>query len=111
VRIGLKPNHEDGAAMFDWLLKNDFMPHGHCYYWRPDILWTHVVSDAVIAFSYFSIPVMLVHFLRRRPDIPFPSVIGLFAAFIVLCGTGHVLEIWTVWNPVYGLQGVNVPTV
>lgn len=92
--------------MLDWLVNNDFMPHGHCYFWRPDILWTHVLSDAVIAFSYFSIPVMLLFFLRRRPDIPFPSVIALFAAFIVLCGTGHVLEIWTVWNPVYGLQGV-----
>lgn len=91
--------------MLDWILENDFMPHGHCYFWRPDILWTHVVSDAVIAAAYFSIPVTLLYFLRRRPDLPFPAMIVLFAAFIVLCGSGHLIEIWTVWHPVYALQG------
>src|SRR5689334_10009060 len=92
--------------MLDWLFESGFMPHGHCYYWRPDILWTHVLSDAIIATAYFSIPVTLLYFLRRRPDIPFPALVALFALFIVLCGTGHVLEIWTVWQPVYALQGV-----
>ena len=91
--------------MLNWLFEGGFMPHGHCYFWRPDILWTHVISDAVIAAAYFSIPVTLLYFLRRRPDIPFPAMIVLFATFIVLCGTGHILEIWTVWNPVYALQG------
>lgn len=92
--------------MLNWIFENDFMPHGHCYFWRPDILWTQVVSDAVIAAAYFSIPVTLLYFLRRRPELPFPAMIVLFAVFIVLCGSGHVLEIWTVWHPVYALQGV-----
>ncbi len=92
--------------MLDWLFENDFMPHGHCYYWRPDILWMHVVSDAVIALAYFSIPITLLYFLRRRPDLPFPAMVVLFAVFIVLCGSGHVIEIFTVWNPIYSLQGI-----
>jgi len=29
-----------------------------------------------------------------------------FAIFIVACGTTHLLEIWTVWQPVYWLSGV-----
>jgi signal transduction histidine kinase len=91
--------------MFNWFAENSFMPHGHCYYWRPDILWLHVVSDAIIALAYFSIPVTLLYFLRRRPDIPFPAMIVLFAVFIVLCGSGHILEVVTVWNPIYALQG------
>ena len=92
--------------MLNWLLEQDFMPHGHCYFWRPDILWLHVVSDTIIALAYFSIPVTLLYFLRRRPDVPFPAMIVLFATFIVLCGTGHLLEIWTIWTPQYSLQGV-----
>src|SRR5689334_13418141 len=91
--------------MLSWLFENSFMPHGHRYFWRPDILWTHVVSDAVIALAYFSIPITLLYFLRRRPDIPFPAMIVLFALFIVLCGSGHVIDIVTVWNPVYALSG------
>jgi chemotaxis family two-component system sensor kinase Cph1 len=92
--------------MWQWLLQNGFMPHGFCYQWRPDILWMHVVSDAVVALAYFSIPVTLIYFLRHRRDIPFRWLIGLFAAFIILCGLTHVFGIWTVWQPVYGLEGV-----
>jgi len=29
----------------------------------------------------------------------------MFAAFILACGTTHWVEIWTIWDPVYGLQG------
>jgi hypothetical protein len=51
---------------FDWLLPQNFLPHGHCYLWRPDVLWLHVGSDAVIAASYYAIPVALAYFVRRR---------------------------------------------
>jgi signal transduction histidine kinase len=30
----------------------------------------------------------------------------LFGAFIVLCGTGHLLSLLTLWVPAYGLEGV-----
>src|ERR1041384_2038566 len=92
--------------MLDWLLNGNFMPHGHCYFWRPDILWTHVISDALIAAAYFSIPVTLIYFVRRRRDLPFPWILLLFAAFILLCGTTHILSIITVWKPIYALDGV-----
>ena len=90
--------------MFDWLFERDFMPHGHCFFWRPDLLWTSVISDGIIAAAYFSIPVTLLYFLRRRPDVPFPSMIVLFALFIVLCGSGHILAILTIWTPAYTLE-------
>jgi chemotaxis family two-component system sensor kinase Cph1 len=92
--------------MLQWLLKQDFMPHGHCYFWRPDILWTHVLSDGIIALAYFSIPVTLVYFLSKRKDFPFRGVLALFAAFIILCGTTHILGIITVWKPVYAVDGL-----
>src|ERR1044071_769602 len=92
-------------TMLDWLFERDFMPHGHCYFWRPDILWTHVISDGLIALAYFSIPVTLIYFVRRRRDLPFPWILLLFAAFILLCGTTHILGIITVWKPIYALDG------
>ena len=36
-----------------------FMPHGHCYMWRPDLLWTNVIADGLIALSYVTIPFTL----------------------------------------------------
>jgi diguanylate cyclase (GGDEF)-like protein len=88
-----------------WLGANDFMPHGHCYFWRADILWLHVVSDAAIALAYYSIPFTLLYFVRQRRDIPFRGVFVMFAVFIFACGTNHVMDIWTTWNPQYALEG------
>ncbi|MEZ4334779.1 MAG: HAMP domain-containing sensor histidine kinase [Myxococcota bacterium] len=83
-----------------------FMPHGHCYLWRPDILWLHVISDAVIAASYFVIPIALVQLVRRRKDLAFDWVFLLFAAFIFCCGMTHAWSIWTVWEPFYRAEGL-----
>ena len=44
------------------LFNTDFMPHGHCYFWKPAVLWTNVFVGGVIALSYFVIPFLLVHF-------------------------------------------------
>ena len=82
------------------------MPHGHCYLWQPVTLWLNVGSDGLIAAAYFAIPVSLYSLVRRRmTDIPFPAIFLMFAAFILLCGMTHVLEIWTVWEPQYRLGG------
>ncbi|WP_315876771.1 hypothetical protein [Acaryochloris sp. 'Moss Beach'] len=81
------------------------MPHGHCYLWQTPLVGLHVISDLLIAVAYFSIPVMLLYFVSKRSDVPFQNIFLLFGAFIVLCGTGHLLEIWTLWHPAYWLSG------
>lgn len=87
-------------------LMDGLLPHGICFAGRPDLVWLHVASDALIAIAYFVIPLTLVVFLRRhRTVLSFNWAIALFAAFIVLCGTGHVLALITVWQPIYYLQG------
>jgi len=83
-----------------------FMPHGHSYLWRPDILWLNVFSDAMIALVYFSIPIGLIWVTRRRPNIPYQSLITMFSLFILCSGVTHVIGIWTVWHGDYGLQGL-----
>jgi PAS domain-containing protein len=44
-------------------------------------------------------------FCVEREDLPFPSIFGLFAAFIVACGTTHLLGAVTLWEPLYRLDG------
>ena len=82
-----------------------FIPHGHCYLWKPGLVWLHVVSDSLIALAYYSIPWMLVYFVRSRRDVPFDWIFLLFGTFIVACGTTHVMEVWTLWHPTYWLSG------
>ena len=84
-----------------------FMPHGFCFQGRQDVIFLHVVSDAIIAIAYFMIPLMLLYFLQRKTlKISFNWAIVLFAAFILLCGITHVVGIITVWNPVYYQEGL-----
>lgn len=86
------------------------LPHGYCFTWNPTLLWTHVVSDSLIGAAYVSIPLTLVHLVRRRTDLPFNWIVVLFALFIVSCGATHWIEVWTVWHPDYWLAG-NVKVV
>ena len=82
-----------------------FIPHGHCYLWQPELVRLHVVSDAAIALSYFSISLTLIHLVRKRGDLPFDWIFLLFSSFIIACGTGHLMNIWTLWHPIYWLAG------
>ena len=82
-----------------------FIPHGHCYLWKSELVWLHVVSDSLIALAYYSIPIMLVYFVRKRRDVPFDWIFLMFGTFIVACGTTHVFEVWTLWHPTYWLSG------
>ncbi|MET0658149.1 MAG: ATP-binding protein [Steroidobacteraceae bacterium] len=94
------------SVFMDWLFPSNFMPHGHCYLWRPDVLWLHVGSDTLIAASYFAIPAALAYVVqKRKAELPYWWLPVLFAAFILLCGTTHIMNIWTVWNPDYVLDG------
>lgn len=65
----------------------------------------HIVSDSLSALAYYSIPVMLVYFVHKRRDVPVQWIFLLFGAFIVACGTTHVMEIWTLSYPAYWLSG------
>lgn len=82
-----------------------FLPHGFCLTWIPGLLWLHVASDTLIALAYFSIPLSLLYFVRRRPDLPFGPMYLLFGAFIVACGATHLMDVWTLWHPDYWLAG------
>ncbi|MCC8940549.1 response regulator [Bradyrhizobium sp. Arg68] len=83
-----------------------FSPHGICLLWEPELIWLHVISDAIIAASYFSIPFALAIVVSKRRDFQFGWMAWLFAAFILLCGLTHVFAIYTLWIPIYGLEGL-----
>ncbi|KAA9340862.1 sensor histidine kinase [Adhaeribacter soli] len=84
---------------------NGFMPHGHCYFWRPEILFTNVIGDGLTSLAYFSIPPILFYITRKRKDLTHRPLFLLFALFIFACGATHLIEIITVWKPFYRLQG------
>ena len=89
-----------------FLGRNGYLPHGYCFTWSPGVLWSMVGADAVVVLAYLSIPLAILALLRRRPDARFSAVAILFSAFIFACGITHAMDIWTIWNPDYGLQAL-----
>ena len=84
-----------------------FMPHGMCLLWRPELMSLHIISDALIALSYFAIPLAILRFVRGRDDLErkHRALALLFAAFIALCGLTHVVSIIVLWVPIYIIEG------
>jgi len=87
------------------LASKQFIPHGHCYLWNQKLVGLHIVSDCLIAVAYFSISITLFYFVQKRQDFPFNWMFLLFGLFITSCGTTHLMEIWTLWHPIYWLSG------
>jgi signal transduction histidine kinase/CheY-like chemotaxis protein len=92
-------------SLAEFFSTNGFMPHGHCYLWKPELLWLNVISDSLIALAYMTIPCTLLYFVRKRRDIPFDWILVAFGIFILACGATHIMEIWAIWNPSYWLIG------
>ncbi|HJW24306.1 MAG TPA: ATP-binding protein [Rhodocyclaceae bacterium] len=86
------------------LIQNGFLPHGYCISWSAPLIGTYVVSDLLIGVSYFSMPVAIGYFARRRPDFPYPWLLWMFAAFILACGTTHLVGTLILWQPLYWLD-------
>lgn len=83
-----------------------YAPHGYCLLWQPELIWTHVLADAVTALAYFTIPVALVMLVKKRGDIAFSGLFFCFATFIMACGLTHVMSIVTLWLPWYGQEAL-----
>ncbi len=92
--------------LFNYAFGIDFMPHGQCYLWRPDMLVLHAGSDAIIALAYFTIPLALARLWYHRGDLGYHWMFKMFAAFILACGATHLFSIWNIWNGDYYIEGL-----
>jgi PAS domain S-box-containing protein len=96
--------------MLDFLMHlldtSDFPPRWSCGDWSAPHGWLHILSDLAVWSAYVAIPCVLGYFVLRRRDIPFRNVFLLFGAFILACGTTHLMEAIIFWWPAYRLAGV-----
>jgi PAS domain S-box-containing protein len=73
---------------------------------EPAVGWLHIFSDLGVWSAYVAIPCVLAYFALRRKDIPFRTLFLLFGAFILACGTTHLMEALIFWWPAYRLAGL-----
>lgn len=81
---------------------SDFPARWHCGNWTTLHGVTHIVADGAIAGAYAMIPLALVSYLwLKRREVAFPRLFWLFAAFILSCGSTHLVEAIIFYTPVY----------
>ena len=102
LKLFIKDDMQSFNNLFDIA---NLMPHGYCLVWNSALLWLHVLSDGLITLAYYSIPLVLIYFIRKHKNFPFNKLLLMFAAFIMVCGTTHLLSIITIWVPLYWLEG------
>ena len=83
-----------------------FPPRGYCGSWTPGLGWLDILSDLGVWSAYVAIPCVLGYFVLRKKDLPFRTIFLLFGAFILACGTTHLMEAIIFWWPVYRLAGL-----
>jgi diguanylate cyclase (GGDEF)-like protein len=90
------------------LFSADYLPHSFCYLAKPGLIWTNVSMDSVIAASYavsFVSLTWLTMRLRHLPELrTYLWILLAFATFIGACGATHVMDVVTIWWPVYPLS-------
>ncbi len=90
--------------MPDALTPITLIPHGYCISWQPELVAAFVIGNLLIALAYFTIPLVILRFIRQRRDIDFQHLHWLFAGFIITCGITHLLHVVELWYPVYYLE-------
>jgi signal transduction histidine kinase len=87
------------------LLSLHYLPHRFCYLQQPWLVWTNVTMDGLIAISYgvvFASLFWIAGKLRSIQDVRgYVWILVAFGTFIVACGATHLMEVITVWWPVY----------
>lgn len=92
------------ANLFD---TSDFPPRWYCGKWSDFHGWIYIFSNLLIWLAYYLIPIGLLYFLsKQKQAVPFKKLIFAFIAFILACGTTHLMESIIFWFPVYRLNAI-----
>jgi PAS domain S-box-containing protein len=86
------------SKLFD---TTNFPPRWHCGRWSDFHGWLYIISDIMVWAAYFAIPLIIVRFVSKRTDARFVRIYFLFAAFILACGSTHLIDALAFWFPFY----------
>ncbi len=84
----------------------DFPPRWHCGHWTDFHGWLYIISDLLIWSAYFAMPVIIVRYIAKKQNVRFERIYFLFAAFILACGTTHLVDAIIFWYPYYRVSAL-----
>lgn len=94
----MEPIQEFFLNLFDI---SDWPARWNCGHWSDFHGWLYIISDIGIWSAYFTIPFLLMYFIKKRADVPFKSIIWMFVLFILFCGATHMIDAAIFYLPMY----------
>lgn len=82
------------------------MPKGECFLWVPELMWLHLLPDLFLCISFMIIPITLLYSVPKLKQVSYKWIFRMFAAFILGCGLMQLMDILTVWFPLYFVEGM-----
>ncbi len=73
---------------------------------NPKLIWLQIGSELISAFSYYLMLAIMVYMFRHRWNLIGNGILLLLGAFLILCGTNHLLAAWIWCQPI-----VETPTI
>lgn len=96
--------------MFPYLQKlfesEKFVPLGQSYSWQAEVLTVNLLGNILIALTYFATPFLIYYLTRKRHLIIHNYLFTVFCIFACLGGLRYVIEIVSIWQPVYFVLGL-----
>src|SRR5262245_54351615 len=83
-----------------------FMARGHSYLWTPKLIILELATNALIAIAALAIAVALARAAGRARERGGKLAYGMLAVFALGLAAAHVLDVWTIWTPIYGIDAV-----
>ena len=79
-------------------LQHIFPSHSVCWAFRSDIIALHALGDGLTFTAYYLIPMFLFYTTRKYHFSKcLKRILWLYAAFIFLCGTTHLMDFIMIW--------------
>lgn len=95
------------VEFFEKLLDtSDWPARWKCGTWTDFHGWLYIISDLLVWSAYFTIPFVIIKYIRKRHDARFIKLYFLFAGFILFCGATHFFDAFTFWTPLYRVNAL-----
>lgn len=76
-----------------------FPPHYVCWNNQQDVILLHAIGGILTAIAYYTIPTTLLYLTRRYAfDARVKFIFWVYAVFIFLCGSTHVMDVVLIWK-------------
>lgn len=88
------------------LFSQSYLPHRFCYLAQPWLIWTNAPADFSIFLAYcllFEALFVLAWMVRRQLQA-YLWIFLAFGLFILTCGLTHLMDVITIWHPLYPLS-------